>query len=102
VYRDLLQIDAGQILGSQLQLDMANQLMADRHYDTAAAAYELFLDSYRNYGQKEQIELILGLIYGRYLHRPDRARELLTAALTRLTDATERELAEKALIELPG
>ena len=100
IYHDLLTRDAGQVLASQQQLDVANQLMANRYYDTAAVAYELFLDTYRNYGQREQIELILGLIYGRYLHQYKRAKELLSQAMTRLTDPQEKRLALQALKEI--
>ncbi len=101
LYLELMQIDSGQVLSTHHQLDLANQLMSNRHYDTAAAAYELFLSTYKNYGQREQIELILGLIYGRYLNRHDRAKELLENALPRLSDAQEKDLAKKILSELP-
>ena len=99
-YYELLKLDPRQVMSRQHQLDIANQLMSDCRYDTAAQAYELFLDTYKNYARREQIELILGLIYGRYLGRPQRARELLNSAMTRLSDPQERNLAQKVLGEV--
>ena len=99
-YAQLLELDASQVLNQQQQLDVANQLMSETRYETAARAYELFLNTYKTYTQREQIELILGLIYVRYLERRQRARELLTSALPRLRDAAQRELAEQVLKEL--
>ncbi|MFP4146071.1 MAG: rhomboid family intramembrane serine protease [Phycisphaeraceae bacterium] len=98
-YRALLQQDASQVMGQQAQLDIANQLMSEGSYDAAAHAYELFLRHYGSYPHREQVELILGLIYARYLARPDRARELLETAKRQLT-GSDRELAEKVLAEL--
>ncbi|MEE9213061.1 MAG: hypothetical protein V3U29_10455, partial [Phycisphaeraceae bacterium] len=100
LYRDLLELDSGQVLSQQQQLDVANQLMAETRYDTAARAYELFLNTYKGYGQREQVELILGLIYARYLDRRQRARELLTNALGRLQNGTQKELARQTLTEI--
>ncbi|MEM8739522.1 MAG: rhomboid family intramembrane serine protease, partial [Planctomycetota bacterium] len=98
-YTRLLQDRPDTVMPQQAQLDLANQLMADGRYDTAARAYELFLQTYRDYAQTPQIQLILGLIYARYFRQPDRARELLTAVRDRL-DASERQLADQALTEI--
>ncbi len=97
LYRRLLELDASQVMSQQQQLDIANQLMSDGHYDTAAHAYELFLNRFGSYAQREQVELILGLIYVRYLDKAERGRELLESALPRLRDDQQRELAEKML-----
>lgn len=99
-YIDLLAIDAKQTLSQPHQLDVANHLMSDGRYEQAARAYELFLDAYKTYAHREQVELILGLIYARYLSRPPRARELLNVALPRLHDDKQRELARQALSAL--
>lgn len=99
LYTNLLEEHPDQALAQQAQLDVANQLMADGRYDTAARAYELFLQTYRGYGQADDIRLILGLIYARYLRQAGRARELLTAVRERL-DAEKRQLADSALEEL--
>jgi membrane associated rhomboid family serine protease len=102
LYTQLLERDGGQVMGQQQQLDLANQLMASGQYELAARAYELFLNTYRHYPQREQIELILGLVYARYLHRRQRAIELLNAALPRLQDAGQKDLARQTLSEVTG
>jgi len=99
LYVQLLAIDGGQTLPRQQQYDVANQLMSDSRHDHAARAYELFLTAYRQDPQRDQVELILGLIYARYLGRKQRAREVLQAALPRLTDADQRQLAQQLLGE---
>ena len=100
LYMELLVLDASQAMSLQLQLDLANQLMTEKQYEAAAQAYELFLSTYKTYTQREQIELILGLIYSRYLQRMPRAKELLSAALPRLDDSAQKELAQQALKEI--
>ncbi len=100
LYRQLLQRDPTQVMSQQAQLDLANQLMADAMYDDAAAAYELFVQQYGKYNQLAHVQLILGLIYARYLDQPARAREVLDEARPFLVgeDAT---LAESVLSDLP-
>ncbi|MEM1213511.1 MAG: rhomboid family intramembrane serine protease [Planctomycetota bacterium] len=98
-YVQLLEAHPNQALPQQQQLDVANHLMAEGRYGTAAAAYELFLDQHAGYHDLHQVQLILGLVYGRYLDQRPRARELLTQALANLTGA-DRQLAEQVLGEL--
>lgn len=98
-YTQLIELDPAQVMGSSQQLDLANQLMSQQHYKIAAHAYELFLTTYRTYSQREQIELILGLIYARYLDHQDRARELLSSAITRLQEGDQKDLARQVLEE---
>ncbi len=98
-YVELIEDHPEQVMSQQAQLDLANQLMADGWYDKAAAAYELFLKTYPAYSQKQQVQLILGLIHARYLDQPDRAKALLTEARPKL-DGEEKTLAESALAEL--
>ena len=100
LYEDLLERDPGQVMSPQQQLDLANQLMSLGRHATAAKAYELFLNAHRTDPQREQVELILGLLYARYLDRRQRARELLTAALQRLHDPQQKELARQVLAEI--
>jgi len=97
LYQDLLRIDSRQVLSQQQQLDLANHLMSAGRHEVAAHAYELFLQTYPMYPHREQVQLILGLIYARYAPRPQRARELLTAALDRLNDTAQRQMAQSAL-----
>ncbi len=99
LYSELLDQHGDQVLGQQQQLDVANQLMSEGRYDTAAAAYELFLKTYPRYSELQHVQLILGLIHGRYLGSPKRARELLEAALPKLS-ADDQQLAKSVLDEL--
>jgi len=73
-----------QVLPAQAQLDLANQLMAQADYPRAAAAYELFLRTYPTYQQIAQVQLMLGLIYTRYLNQLTQARQHLADALEKL------------------
>ena len=75
----------------QAQLDLANQLASQQFYEQAADAYEQFLQHYPNFQQIEQVQLMLGLIYARYLSQHERAYQLLTQAVQRLPG--EREIA---------
>ena len=58
LYMKLLEEDPNQVMGQQQQLDLANQLMADQKYQTAAAAYELFLKTYPHYSDRQHVQLI--------------------------------------------
>jgi len=97
LYEQLLELDERQTMPRNVQLDIANDLMSRQQYHLAAQAYERFLESYPRYESLEQIQLILGLIYGRYLRRPQRAVELLEQARPRLEDANQRQLADQLL-----
>jgi len=97
LYRELLDLSPHAVMAQQSQLDIANQLMSEGRHQAAATAYELFLNTYTTYAQREQVELILGLVCARYLKRGQRARELLTAALPRLDDPGQRSLAQQTL-----
>jgi membrane associated rhomboid family serine protease len=98
-YRELLDTHPDQVMSQQQQIDLANYLMREGHYEQAAQAYELFLSHFPSYPNVQQIRLILGLIYARYLNRPDRARELLSQAEGRL-DQEEQALAQQVMAEL--
>jgi membrane associated rhomboid family serine protease len=100
IYLEMHAIDPRQVLSRQTQLDIANQLFEQGTHGAAADAYEGFLATYPKYEQLEQIQLMAGLLYARYLNRPDRAREHLTAALQRLSTPREIELARHELAKL--
>jgi hypothetical protein len=85
LYLQLHQLDPEQVLARQAQLDIANQLASQQLYPQAADAYEL------------QVELMLGLIYARYLDRHDRAKEYLLRAMARLHGDRELKLAREEL-----
>lgn len=99
LYDELTSLDPEQVLSQQHQLDLANHLMSDGRYDAAARAYERMLQAYPRYDDRAHVQLILGLIYARYLGQPDRARELLAEAQPRL-DATNQDLAQTVLREI--
>jgi len=103
-FLELKGADPTAALPPQEQLDVANQLMSDGQYSEAAAAYEDYLRLYptTGAGQQDQVTLILGLIYARYLPQADRARELFRNLLPRLHNAREREMAEAELQRLEG
>lgn len=98
-YRKLIADHSAAVLSEQRQLDVANQLYAQNDHATAAQAYELFLTHYPNSSEASQVRLILGMIYTRRLSKPQRARELLEQARSRLTDK-QAELALQLLAEL--
>ncbi len=92
-YLNLIQIADEAVLPQQQQLDIANQLMADERYPQAAEAYEQFIHNYGQYEHLADIQLMLGLVYGRYLHQYEQAREYLAQALKNLQDPRKIELA---------
>jgi len=96
-YLQLVQISDDAVLSRQNQLDVANQLMASEHYPAAADAYERFLAHYGGYEYAGDIYLMLGLLYGRYLHQYDRAELLLQRAIESLPDPRKVELARNEL-----
>jgi len=100
LYIDLMKLDDAQILPRQSLLDVANQLASENRYTEAARAYEQMLTHYRGYEHLEQVKLMLGLIYARYLHREDRAREVLKEALTHLVDPNQKAMCRKELARI--
>ena len=96
-YLQLVQIAEDAVLSRQAQLDVANQLMAQEQYPAAADAYERFLRHYGNYEHMSDIHLMLGLIYGRYLHQYDRAEHYLAQAAARLGDQRKAAMAQAEL-----
>ena len=96
-YLQLVQIADGAVLGQQNQLDVANQLMSAEQYPAAADAYERFLKHYRTYEHAADIHLMLGLLYGRYLHQYDRAERCLQRAIEHLGDPGKTEMARAEL-----
>ncbi|RIK68004.1 MAG: hypothetical protein DCC65_04005 [Planctomycetota bacterium] len=85
-YAELLSKDAEQILPRKQLLDVANHLMRTNRHAEAAAAYEKFVKHYSNDAEIEQVQLVLGIIYARYLGQYDRAQQCLRDSLTRLSN----------------
>lgn len=92
-YLELIQVAEDAVLSRRHQLDVANQLMAAERHPQAADAYERFLKHYANYEHKADIHLMLGILYGRYLHQSDRAEHFLRRAIDGLRDPRKVELA---------
>jgi membrane associated rhomboid family serine protease len=99
-FLELKRTDPQQVLARQAQLDVANQLASQQLYQDAADAYELFLIHYKNFEQIEQVELMLGIIYARYLAKYDRAKEHLLLALARLHGDRQVDLAKAELTRI--
>jgi len=99
-YLDLTQIDINHVLPRQQQLDIANQLMSMSDWKQASKAYELFLTHYQNCQYSEQVELMLGIIYARYLHKPAKAVKYLKAAGLKITDPGQVSMCRQELDKL--
>lgn len=100
LYLKLVEMDADQVLPRQNQLDVANQLMSMSKWGESAGAYEKFLRHYKSYEYIEQVELMLGILYSRYLNEPAKAMDALKAAKERLTDDKQIKMCDEELAKL--
>jgi len=100
LYLELTGLDSSQVVPRQHLLDIANQLASEGRHDQAAFAYEKFLAQYGNYEYIEQVELMLGLIYSRYLDKPDLALKHLSLAEKKLTDPNQLQMCRDELQKL--
>jgi membrane associated rhomboid family serine protease len=100
LYIELMQVDPQQVLPRQYLLDVANQLASDHRATEAARAYEQFLTHYGNYEHAEQVELMLGILYSRYLHDPEQAVKHLQKAAERLSDPGQVKMCRDELARL--
>ena len=100
VYLELMEVDNQQILPRQQLLDIANQLASENRSKESAGAYEQFLAHYANYDYIEQVELMLGVLYSRYLDKPDLAKKHLQTAEKKLTDAGQLKMCKEELNKL--
>ena len=100
VYLELMRLDSEQILPRQHLLDIANQLASDKRAAESARAYEQFLTHYGNYEYIEQVELMLGILYCRYLNQPEQAIKHLQAAAKKLTDPGQLKMCQDELARL--
>ena len=99
-YLQLLKLDSEQILPRQYLLDIANQLASEIKHAESAQAYEKFLINYGNYEYVEQVELMLGILYSRYLHQPDLAIKYLKSASRKLSDPGQLKMCHDELVKL--
>ena len=96
-YVEMMQYDNTQIMSRQVQQDIATQLHHDNRHAQAAEAYEKLLSSYPNLERIEQIELIVGILYSRYLQKYGKAKLHLDKAIARLHEGREMDLAKEEL-----
>jgi membrane associated rhomboid family serine protease len=97
LYLELRAMDPNQVLSRQAQLDVANQLFSESQHAAAADAYELYLRNYPKADRVENVQLILGIVYARYLEKYPRAKELFTIALQKLHAQKDVDLAKSEL-----
>jgi len=100
LYLELMNHDSEQILPRQYLLDIANQLAGDNKHTESARAYEQFLTHYSKYEYAEQVELMLGILYCRYLNQPKLAVKYLEAACEKLTDPGQLKMCKDELARL--
>jgi len=99
-YLQLMEIDSDQVLSRQHLLDIANQLASKRQSGAAARAYEQFLVHYSAYEYIEQVMLMVGVIYARYLDEPEKAIQYLRKAEQRLSDPQQLSMCREELARL--
>jgi membrane associated rhomboid family serine protease len=100
LYLDLVELDKSQVLPLQQLLDIANQLASEGRYSEASAAYESFLEQYSSYEYVEQVQLMLGLVYARYLDNSELAKKNLESAMTKLSDPGQLAMCKEELGKL--
>ncbi len=100
LYAELLDLDGDQVLSPQAQVELANHVAGAGRHELAARMYELYLNTYKSTTDREQLELMLALLYVRYLKRGQRARELLSSAMPKLADADQKAFAQQLLEQL--
>lgn len=94
-------------LPRQAQLDVANHLAAQERYAQAAEAYETYLTNYAKPGQAadrqqiQQVWLMIGIIYGRYLQQYAKARHYLELFATEVHNSQRLSMAQAELARLP-
>ncbi len=92
-YEELVSKHADQCLPRKQMIDVANQLMSMQRYPQAASAYEKFLKHYSTAPDAQQVRLLLGIIYARYLQQYEPAKRHLEEILGRLTNDQQRQQA---------
>ena len=100
VYIELMEQDSEQILPRQQLLDIANQLAGENKHAESARAYEQFLSHYGTCEYAEQVELMLGVIYSRYLNQPELAIKHLQIAEKKLIDPGQLKMCRDELARI--
>lgn len=100
MYLELMALDSDQVLPRQALLDIANQLASENKSAESARAYEQFLKHYGAYEYSDQVELMLGVLYSRYLNKPELAIKYLKSALKKLHDPGQLKMCKDELAGL--
>lgn len=100
LYLELMGLDEGQILPRQHLLDIANQLASDNRPAESARAYEQLLAHYGSYEYAGEVELMVGLLYSRYLDQRAAALKYLRAAAGKLSDPGQLKMCRDELARL--
>ena len=87
----LLGVDRQQILGTQMQIEIANQLYHLKRFPQAAAAYEKYVRNHQAGAEANNARLLLGIIYARDLHQFETAEKYLTQAREDFVDSKRQE-----------
>jgi outer membrane protein assembly factor BamD (BamD/ComL family) len=82
-----------------MQLEIANRLQVDGDRQTAASAYDRFLQRYPGSRHAPEVRLLLASLLIRFLNRPTEARPHLEQAMPDLRSDSHRELARRLLSE---
>jgi membrane associated rhomboid family serine protease len=104
-YEELIGLSPDHVLPQPHQIMIANHLMARQRHPLAAEAYEKYVRNYPTAPDAEQVRLLLGIIYARYLQQTEAARRCFSECAQRLTDLQLRRQAEQwlsTLDEKPG
>ena len=98
-YLELASLSPEMVLSREQQLQIAHKLNQDGMFAQAADAYERYLRHFQD-EHTPDVLLLLGILYGYYLGRPDQARERLQKALERLRDPRKIQKANEVLASL--
>lgn len=100
LYLELIGLDDKQLPPRQYLLDIANQLAGENKHAEAARTYEKFLAHYGSYEYIEQVELMLGILYSRYLNQSASAVKHLKTAVEKLSDTGQLKMCKDELTKL--
>ncbi len=100
LYLDLIKMDKEQLIPQPQLLDIANELASKGRRREAVDAYEKFIKHYGTYEHIGQVKLMLGLLYNRYLDRPQSALKLLQEAEKNLTDPAQLQMCRDEIQKL--
>jgi membrane associated rhomboid family serine protease len=99
-YDRLVAVDPEQCMSADQQMALGRAYYGTGRHPQAAAAFERFLNCYRQSPDANEVRLLLGIINARELKRYEAAERLFTEAVARATNPSRRELAERWLGEV--